>query len=183
MGLTAAPGRVQRRYESVTAGSFPEASGLSRRQPCFPAVILRFCCRAAVDRPRAASRLTVSLTSPDDQAARANSCFSAVICVAPFNESEQLGSHARSTKLMSNPISPVDVATDEDTRLGLLLHALLLTTERAGHLALGVALGEGGAPVLATPAPGQGELHLRPAVLEVQGERHQRQSFLRHARP
>ena len=81
LGLTAAHGRVRRRYESVTAGSFPGASGLSRRQPCFPAVILRFCCRAAADRPRAALRLTISLMSPGDQAARANSCFSAVVFV------------------------------------------------------------------------------------------------------
>ena len=76
---------------------------------CFQAVILRFCCRAAVDRPRAALRLTMSLYSPEDQAARAN-CLLAVVVGAPFSESEQLGSHARPAKLMSKPVSPVDVA-------------------------------------------------------------------------
>src|SRR4051794_28177778 len=35
--------------------------------------------------------------------------------VAPFYESEQLGSHARPPKLMSNPISPVDVANRQHT--------------------------------------------------------------------
>ena len=76
---------------------------------CFQAVILRFCCRAAVDRPRAALRLTMSVYSPEDQAARAN-CWLAVVVGAPFSESEQLGSHARPAKLMSKPVSPVDVA-------------------------------------------------------------------------
>src|SRR4029078_13388546 len=32
---------------------------------CFQAVILRFCCRAAVDRPRAALRLTMCLYLPE----------------------------------------------------------------------------------------------------------------------
>src|SRR6266540_5357293 len=81
---------------------------------CFQAAILRFCCRAAVDRPRAALRLTMSLYSPEYQAARAN-CWLAVVVVAPFSESEQLGSHARSAKLMSKPVSPVDVAVPQSS--------------------------------------------------------------------
>jgi hypothetical protein len=44
-----------------------------------------------------------------DQAATAN-CVLAVVFGAPFSESEQLGSHARPAKLMSKPVSPVDVA-------------------------------------------------------------------------
>jgi hypothetical protein len=43
---------------------------------------------------------------PDYQAARAN-CLLAILGFAPFNESEQLGSHARPPKLMSKPVSPV----------------------------------------------------------------------------
>ena len=72
----------------------------------FPAAIPRFCCRAAVDRPRAPLLVTMSLRSPEDQAARAN-CSLAILVVAPFSESEQLGSHVRPMKLMSKPVSPV----------------------------------------------------------------------------
>ena len=74
--------------------------------PVFPAVIPRFCCRAAVDRPRAPLLVTMSLRSPEDQAARAN-CSLAILFFAPFSESEQLGSHALPVKLMSKPVSPV----------------------------------------------------------------------------
>ena len=51
----------------------------------------------------------MSVYSPEDQAATAN-CVLAVVVGAPFSESEQLGSHARPAKLMSKPVSPVDVA-------------------------------------------------------------------------
>ena len=74
----------------------------------FPTVIPRFCCRAAVDRPRAPFLVTMSLRHLTDQAARAN-CSSAILWVAPFSESEQLGSHVRPPELLSKPISPVDV--------------------------------------------------------------------------
>jgi hypothetical protein len=59
-----------------------------------------------VDRPRAAFLLTMSLRSPEDQAARAN-CVSAILVGAPFSESEQLGSQIRPTFLTSKPVSPV----------------------------------------------------------------------------
>ena len=72
----------------------------------FLAVIPRFCCRAAVDRPRAPFLVTMSLRSPKDQAARAN-CSLAILFFAPFSESEQLESHVRPMKLMSKPVSPV----------------------------------------------------------------------------
>lgn len=48
-----------------TAGSFPDVSGLSRRQWSFPTVHPRFCCRAAVIRPRAPSLVTVFLLQTD----------------------------------------------------------------------------------------------------------------------
>ena len=47
--------------------------------------------------------------SPEDQAAMRTAVL-AVVVGAPFSESEQLGSHARPAKLMSKPVSPVDVA-------------------------------------------------------------------------
>ena len=53
----------------------------------FQAVTLRFCCRAAVRRPRAPLLVTVSLFGLSYQAARANSP-SAVLWLPPFKESE-----------------------------------------------------------------------------------------------
>jgi len=56
-----------------SAGSFPEVSVLSRRQRSFPAVHHRFCCRAAVNRPRVPSLVARYLFSSCYQAARARS--------------------------------------------------------------------------------------------------------------
>ena len=61
---------------------FPERHPSLRLPAVFPAAILRFWCRAAVDRPRAAFLLTMSLRSPEDQAARAN-CSSAILLGCP----------------------------------------------------------------------------------------------------
>jgi hypothetical protein len=58
----------------------------------------------------------MSLRSPEDQAARAN-CSLAILFVAPFSESEQLGSHDRTTTLTSKPVSPlIDIC--EETLAG-----------------------------------------------------------------
>src|SRR5690554_6828898 len=43
------------------AGSFPGVSGLSRRQRSLLAVLRRFCCRAATDRPRVPLLVAVCL--------------------------------------------------------------------------------------------------------------------------
>ena len=107
---TPPPGRLPSR--GGPRAVFPACQRSSTPPVVFPTVIFRFCCRAADDRPRAALRLTMSLMSPEDQAARAN-CSLAILVGAPFSESEQLGSHARPAKLMSKPISPVDVAMYE----------------------------------------------------------------------
>ena len=104
------------RYRSETGGSadrhkggprsvFAECQQTFMQSAVFLAVIPRFCCRAAVDRPRAPFLVTMSLRSPN-QAARAN-CSLAILFFAPFSESEQLGSHARPQKLMSKPVSPM----------------------------------------------------------------------------
>ena len=85
---------------------FAECQQTFLQSAFFLAVIPRFCCRAAVDRPRAPFLVTMSLRSPKDQAARAN-CSLAILFFAPFSESEQLGSHARPQKLMSKPVSPM----------------------------------------------------------------------------
>ena len=105
-------------YAGVPAGRLLTASGGPRivfpnRQrsfspsAVFPAVIPHFCCRAVMDWPRAALLLTMTLHSSEmNQAARVN-CSSAILCGAPFSESEQLGSQTRPTVLMSKPVSPV----------------------------------------------------------------------------
>ena len=85
---------------------FPNRQQSFRLSVVFSTVILRFCCRAAMDWPRAAFLLTMSLHSPGNQAARAN-CSLAILLFAPFSESEQLGSHDRTTTLTSKPVSPV----------------------------------------------------------------------------
>src|SRR5687767_1833414 len=48
---------------SPTAGSFPDVSGLSHRQRSLPAVLHRFCCRAAMDRPRVPSRVAMTVVT------------------------------------------------------------------------------------------------------------------------
>ena len=75
---------------------FPIRHRSSPTPTVFPVAIPRFCCRAAVDRPRAPLLVTMSLHSPEDQAARAN-CSLAILCGAPFSESEQLGSHSQAS--------------------------------------------------------------------------------------
>jgi hypothetical protein len=59
-----------------------------------------------MDWPRATFLLTMTLHSPENQAARAN-CSSAILLGAPFSESEQLGSQTRTALLTSKPVSPV----------------------------------------------------------------------------
>ena len=56
--------RVGGAREVLAARSFPEVSGLSRRQWSLPTVRHCFCCRAAVARPRAPSPVTVCNRSP-----------------------------------------------------------------------------------------------------------------------
>ena len=51
--------RVGGAREVLAARSFPEVSGLSRRQWSLPTVRHCFCCRAAVARPRAPLPVTV----------------------------------------------------------------------------------------------------------------------------
>ncbi len=82
--------------------SFHTVSGLSRRHP---PLLLPGCGGSA---PCGLAAHDVSL-QPDYQAARAN-CSLAILGFAPFNESEQLESHARPPKLMSKPVSPAGCA-------------------------------------------------------------------------
>jgi hypothetical protein len=106
VGTDAAPpaGRLPARGGSRS--DFPEGQRSFPPSAVFPAVIPRFWCRAAVEWPRATFLLTMTLRSPEDQAARAN-CSSAILVVAPFSESEQLGSQTRTASLTSKPVSPV----------------------------------------------------------------------------
>jgi hypothetical protein len=97
---------------SVIAGGprhvFPCGQRSFSPSAVFPAAIPRFCCRAAVNRPRAPFLVTMSLRHLTNQAARAN-CWLAILWVAPFSESEQLGSHGRPPELLSKPVSPRSV--------------------------------------------------------------------------
>ena len=86
---------------------FPECQQSFPLAVVFPTVIPHFCCRAVMDWPRATFLLTMTLHSSDrNQAARAN-CSSAILVVAPFYESEQLGSQTRTALLTSKPVSPM----------------------------------------------------------------------------
>ena len=100
---------------------FPECQRSFSPSAVFPAVIPHFCCRAVMDWPRATFLLTMTLRSLDvNQAARANCLGSAILVVAPFYESEQLGSQTRTALLTSKPVSPVIVIPMSGTayRLG-----------------------------------------------------------------
>ena len=95
---------------SARGGPRPVFPGGQRSFPpsaVFPAVIPHFWCRAVMEWPRAAFPLTMSLMSPENQAARVNCCFSAILFGAPFSESEQLGSQTRTASPTSKPVSPV----------------------------------------------------------------------------
>src|SRR3954464_14642529 len=59
--------------------------------------------------------------------------------------------------------------------------ALALTAESPLHLPCRVALGHRLALVALAATGGEAELHLHPAVLEVEAEGDERQAFLRHA--
>lgn len=52
-GSVAATLPGQAGHKDPATDTFAEVNGLSRRQRSLPAVLLRFCCRAAVDWPRA----------------------------------------------------------------------------------------------------------------------------------
>ena len=71
---------------SVTSGGprivFPNCQRSFSPSVVFPTVIPHFCCRAVMDWPRAALLLTMSLVSPEDQAARAN-CSLAILWCCP----------------------------------------------------------------------------------------------------
>ena len=100
---------------------FPGCQPSFRPSVVFPTVIACFCCRAAGDRPRVALLLTMTLHSPEDQAARVNCSVLAILVCAPFSESEQLGSHARPPSPTSKPVSPVwrcDVGSVPDDVIG-----------------------------------------------------------------
>ena len=68
-----------------------------------------------MDRPRAPLLVTVSVSYLTNQAATAN-CVLAILFFAPFSESEQLGSHVRAMKLMSKPVSPVELTKHQHSR-------------------------------------------------------------------
>lgn len=85
--------------------SLRDVSVLSRSSAVFPAAILRFCCRAAVNRPRATLRFTMALYRLElggEGELLVGSCW-----FAPFSESEQLGSRFGS-RPVSKPFSPVN---------------------------------------------------------------------------
>ena len=77
----------------LTAGSFSDVSGLSRRQWSFPTVLHRFCCRAAVNRPRVALLLAMTLYRLIRSDGESEIVLIGVSVFARFKESELLRSH------------------------------------------------------------------------------------------
>ena len=87
---------------SELSAVFPAVSGLSRRHP---SLLLPGCGGSA---PCGIAAHDVSRTHLKIRR-RERTARWQFLLVAPFSESEQLGSHARPAKLTSKPVSPVDV--------------------------------------------------------------------------
>ena len=90
-----------------SAGTFSGVRVLSFRQRSLHAVPHCFCCQAAVSRPRVPSPVAMFLTSPELSGGESEIVSLGVSLVAPFHESEQLGSHVRFPVPTSKPVSPV----------------------------------------------------------------------------
>ncbi len=165
---------------------FPRCQRSFPPSAVFPAVILCFCCRAAVDWPRVPSRVAMTLDHLMDQAARAKSP-SALLFGAPFKESEQLRSHERLPVSASKPISPLcgqpayRPGGDRHLDSGPRASAATLVPGRLRHrptgLEIGVALGHELALVVLAATSAEGQLDLGTAVLEVERKRDERKSF------
>lgn len=100
--------RLSRWRVSCPLGRRPVFAGGQRtfsQSAVCPCGHLRFCCQAAVVRPRVPSLVPGFLYGPEFQAAR-TSCSSASLRGAPFNEFERLGSHRCVSDTVSNPVRP-----------------------------------------------------------------------------
>ena len=95
--------RAHRRVFPRCQRSFPPSA-------VFAAVILCFCCRAAVDRPRVPSRVAMTLDHLMDQAARAKSP-SALLFGAPFRSLSNSGRTSDSRSRRRNRSAPCDVGS------------------------------------------------------------------------
>ena len=97
------------RWRNACHRSFPGVSGLSRRQRSLPAVLHRFCCQAAVDRPRQPRRAARCVTSRPGSGRESNTGIGiAVYLGAPFEESGQLWSHRSASVLGVETSQPRD---------------------------------------------------------------------------
>ena len=97
------------RWRDACHRSFPGVSGLSRRQRSLPAVLHRFCCQAAVDRPRQPRRAARCVTSRPGSGCESDTGIGiAVYLGAPFEESGQLWSHRSASVLGVETSQPRD---------------------------------------------------------------------------
>lgn len=84
--------------------------GLSLRSVVSPTVHHYFCCQAVVVRPRVALRLAMCPQSlPENQAARANCCFSAVVLLPRLTSLSNSGRTMSLPVPTSKPISPLSM--------------------------------------------------------------------------
>jgi len=99
------------------ARSFPDVSGLSRRQWSFSPSSSASVAGLRWIGPVRHFYSRCLFTHLTNQAARVN-CLSAILVVAPFYESEQLGSRSRPSLLTSKPVSPLDWNSFSVRRIG-----------------------------------------------------------------
>ena len=153
---------------ALTAGSFPDVSGLSRRQRSLPAVLHCFCCRAAVDRPRVPLLVAVTLYRLTRSGCESELAIGGSLG-APFKESEQLRSHDAAPgpnvetdqpldvrELLDEVVNPpegghprVAVARTNGSGHPMRRHLSTVAVRRCRH-------GEQGAPVFVSPGrPGR----------------------------
>ena len=152
LAVAATPGRVapersRRRVFPRGQRSFPTVSG------ALPAVHHRFCCRAAMIRPRVPLLVAVALCR---QSGGESERASVVSLVAPFRESGRLWSRAWASTLVSKPVGPMFDRQSYCIRRGISTPDVI----RSRYLCAPIRTG---CPAAHTSVPGRtGFLHREP---------------------
>ena len=105
LAVATLPGQVVRGC-GPSVGSFPDVSGLSHRQWSLPTVLHRFCCRAAVNRPRVPLPVAMSLNYLIGIRQRERQGRCRVFWVPRFRSLSNSGRTRRLAISTSKPISP-----------------------------------------------------------------------------
>ena len=135
------PGRLT--SEAVHGSVFPGRQRSFPPSAVFPAVILRFCCRAAVDRPRAALRVTMSLMSPSRSGGESELLLLAVLLLPRLTSLSNSGRTLGSRSLTSKPISPWKVYVGRACYRVGLHRAFAMAGQLSGRVPGRIALGDG----------------------------------------